>query len=479
MRTRTQILFSLFVLSVFTASGQENVLHYEIQRTKELNVDFKDISSSFKEVSKDKSMLEKFIDPHEVSFFEYVPQKVKANDSDRAISLVLPVNNKKTVLELLEVPGSFYDYEVATSDGKKYSANKAIKHYRGVVNGVPNSLAAITFYENEIIGLIATDEGNFNIAKDKQSGKHLLYNDKNLREKPVFECGTIDDYSTSYDPEILLQQHDITQQYAVTQNVVPVSKMVKFYFETEYDIFQNKGSISAVEAYITALFNQVAVLYQNENILTYISQINIWTSTDPYTATDPETLLVQFRNNRTSFNGDLGQLLTFRNINGGWSAGFSGLCNNDNTLKLSVAMIYSTYDNVPTYSWSVEVITHEFGHLLGSRHTHACVWNGNNTAIDGCWATEPTTTGGIACPNPGYPTNGNKGTIMSYCHLDGRPGINFNLGFGQQPGNVIRNSVANASCLQAAMYITGWGVKSVDFLKIIFSPLFLGASFFH
>lgn len=35
---------------------------------------------------------------------------------------------------------------------------------------------------------------------------------------------------------------------------------------------------------------------------------------------------------------------------------------------------------------------------------------------------------------------------MSYCHQRS-VGINFNLGFGTQSGNVIRNSVINASCL--------------------------------
>jgi hypothetical protein len=84
------------------------------------------------------------------------------------------------------------------------------------------------------------------------------------------------------------------------------------------------------------------------------------------------------------------------------------------------------------------VSTHELGHLWGSRHTHACVWNGNNTAIDGC---SGSTEG--SCSLPGYPSQG--GTIMSYCHLQS-VGINFNEGFGPQPGNVIRNSVANASC---------------------------------
>jgi hypothetical protein len=85
------------------------------------------------------------------------------------------------------------------------------------------------------------------------------------------------------------------------------------------------------------------------------------------------------------------------------------------------------------------VITHEMGHLMGSNHTHSCVWNGNNTAIDGCAATEGS------CARPGNPSNG--GTIMSYCHLQG-VGINFNNGFGPQPSAVILNKIANAgSCL--------------------------------
>ncbi|MDP4851578.1 MAG: hypothetical protein NWR22_00230, partial [Saprospiraceae bacterium] len=83
-------------------------------------------------------------------------------------------------------------------------------------------------------------------------------------------------------------------------------------------------------------------------------------------------------------------------------------------------------------------MAHELGHTLGSSHTHACVWNGNNTAIDGCYSTE----GG--CNSFGLPAAG--GTIMSYCHLR-RVGINFSLGFGVQPGNVIRNTIAQASCL--------------------------------
>jgi hypothetical protein len=124
---------------------------------------------------------------------------------------------------------------------------------------------------------------------------------------------------------------------------------------------------------------------------------------------------------------------------GGLASGFSGICptNSDNSLCYSGVQL--SFQNVPTYSWSVMVVTHEMGHLMGSRHTHACVWNGNNTAIDGCAPTE----GG--CPLPGIPGSG--GTIMSYCHLQG-VGINFNNGFGPQPTAVILNNIeATGNCL--------------------------------
>ncbi len=50
----------------------------------------------------------------------------------------------------------------------------------------------------------------------------------------------------------------------------------------------------------------------------------------------------------------------------------------------------------------VFTILHELGHDMGSRHTHDCVWNKNNTAIDAC--------GGAKCKYLNEP-----GSIMSYC----------------------------------------------------------------
>ncbi|MBK6342034.1 MAG: fibronectin type III domain-containing protein [Flavobacteriales bacterium] len=105
---------------------------------------------------------------------------------------------------------------------------------------------------------------------------------------------------------------------------------------------------------------------------------------------------------------------------------------------------FTAPQNVPTYSWSVNVVTHELGHNLGSPHTHGCVWNGNNTAIDGCGPAAGYGEG--ICASGPLPPAGVGGTIMSYCHLVSS-GVNFANGFGPQPAALILGSVNNASCL--------------------------------
>jgi hypothetical protein len=301
-------------------------------------------------------------------------------------------------------------------------------HYRGVVKGDQTSVVAVSFFEGEVMGLIATDEGNLVLGKLRGSswnGEHILYNDKEVIFEEPFECGTPDD-GIGYKPGHL--------EFEQTKDV---GDCIRLYIEVDNDIYTSKGGATGTTNFATGLMNQVITLYANENISSVVSQLLLWDVPSPYSGSTSSQMLSSFQAYRQGFNGDLAQLLSYK-ASGGIAAGFSGLCNPNPDNSMCFSSINSTYEVVPTYSWSVMVATHEFGHLWGSRHTHACVWNGNNTAIDGCsGSTEGT------CPLPGYPSEG--GTIMSYCHLQS-VGINFNLGFGPQPGNVIRNSVANATC---------------------------------
>ena len=306
-------------------------------------------------------------------------------------------------------------------------------HYRGIIEGDQNSVVAISVFNDQIMGLILKDQSNYVLGKlqEDTEDRHILYKDDELEEIYAFECGTFDD-DEPYTKEDL-EDNGLSQ----AENV---GDCIRVYVEIDNDIVTQKGGAVNATNYVTGLFNQVIVMYANENLDMVVSEIFAWTNTSPYSSSSSSGMLSDFQSNIGTFNGDLAHLLSYQ-ASGGIAAGFSGICNNNPDESMCFSSIDATYSNVPTYSWSVMVVTHEMGHLIGSRHTHACVWNGNNTAIDGC---SGSTEG--SCALPGNPSGG--GTAMSYCHIT-NVGINLNLGFGTQPGNVIRNTVANASCLSA------------------------------
>ncbi len=351
------------------------------------------------------------------------------------ISFSLPGTSRSNIeLELVKVEILSDDFSVVESASNAPVEVEPGIHYRGVVKGERESLVAISFFEGEIMGLVSSSNfGTLVLGKlsnnNNNSLQHVLYDDRDVFQQEDFECGTPDD-GLGYTLEDL-QPHADTYRSA--------ANCVKIYFEVDYDIFQNKGGTTGATNYVTGIFNQVATLYSNDQVGISISQIFVWTNPSPYTGTSSSQLLSQFQQYRTTINGDLGQLLSYKGSGG--IAVLNGLCHPYTAGKLSFSSINTSYSNVPTYSFTVMVVAHELGHLMGSHHTHACVWNGNNTAIDGCAGFVEGN-----CSLPSIPSGG--GTIMSYCHITST-GINFNLGFGAQPGTVIRNKVAAASCLTA------------------------------
>jgi hypothetical protein len=341
-------------------------------------------------------------------------------------------NESELDLELVQVnifDGNFAVIESSTN--QPVDIERGL-HFRGIIKGDQNSLVAVSIFEDEVTGLISSEStGNLVLARLNQKNNqqdYVLYNDKDVVEQLGSYCSTPDD-----GPAYTREQIEYTQP-----GDRGPGDCVRIYFEVDNDIYTDKGGTNGSTNYITSIFNQSATLYANENVSLVISEVFVWNTTSPYSGTSSGTLLTQFQGYRTGFNGDLAQLVSYQASGG--IAVLSGLCHPFVSARMSFASVGSSFAVVPTYSFTVMVMTHELGHLLGSHHTHACVWNGNNTALDGCAGfTEGS------CGNPGNPSGG--GTVMSYCHIT-TAGINFNLGFGIQPGNVIRNFIDNASCTQ-------------------------------
>lgn len=380
-------------------------------------------------------------------------------ESKSAIALQIPYeheNGSQLILDLVKTPDSYDDFLVTTSSGKQFSAyDIGGIHYRGVVrDNELSSIVALSIFENEIMGII--NNGNTKFVLGKLNGNntaHILYQEDHLKISSDFICETMPDESVTYSTEVLT--------FSETQEIMNTT-CVEVYIEVDHDIFQDKG-VNTIN-YLSGLFNQSATLYANDGITLTISEIFIWDTYHNYNGSCSTEILESFQNFRTTFNGDIGHLVSYDSFFGGIAAGFNALCNPNIAEKMCFSGIGSTHDIVPTYSWSVMVFAHEMGHLLGSRHTHACVWNFNNTAIDGCGfcleePNPPTNTSGcgasdldcLFCERPPIPSEG--GTIMSYCHQ--KPvGINFNNGFGEQPRNVILNNIANATCLSPCIGCT-------------------------
>lgn len=348
------------------------------------------------------------------------------------IHIPIPVSDESIlILTLIRNQIFTTDFAVFTSSDPDHAIDyHPGLHYKGIVEGKPNSMVALSVFDNEIMAVITTDEGNFVLGaiQGNRDSDYIFYNDKDLDRTSDFICDTADDGLKYTEEQLKRVNHNRDAE-----------DCVRLYLEIDDDIVTEKGGAIQATNFITSLYNQSFVLYSNDGITMMISQILAWTTNSPYTGSTAGAMLSSYQSLTGSFNGNLSCLVSYA-ASGGIAAGFNGICNANPDLSKSFCSISSTYLNVPTYSWSVMVVTHEIGHLLGSHHTHACVWNGNNTAIDGCGGAVEG-----SCALPGFPVEG--GTIMSYCHLQSC-GINLNLGFGPQPGNIIRNTVnAQGNCL--------------------------------
>ena len=358
------------------------------------------------------------------------------------IELEIPYQNQIIAVLLYKVNPFVEGFHVDTDKGKNVSYQKGV-YYRGIINGNTNSVSSFNFFNGELNGIISSSElGNVVVGKlNKLNNQtdYIVYSDAKMKVLNDFDCHVKDD------------NIPITPNGNTNRNINS-DRCVSMYFEIDTTIYEANGSnITTTTNWMTSVFNNVQTLYNNDGISVGLKSMFIWTDGDPYegVGTTSGAYLNTFAEVTPVFDGDVGQLVGIdpqpegTGGLGGVAITINGLCSSSN---YSYSDVNLSYANVPTFSWTVQVITHEFGHLLGSRHTHACAWNGNNTRIDGCGPAAGFNGEGNCAAGP-IPSSSEKGTIMSYCHLVSGVGISLNNGFGPQPAQAILDAVNSATCL--------------------------------
>lgn len=143
-------------------------------------------------------------------------------------------------------------------------------------------------------------------------------------------------------------------------------------FDADFEYYQlNGSSISNVVADIEGIMNALNVIYERdvliqENVRTVIVRS---TSNDPYTSSDPGTLLNQFANHWNFNHGNIlrdhAHLMTGRNLNGGViGIAFLGvICNVQNA---GYGLSQSRFTN--NFTFRVALTAHEIGHNWNAQH---------------------------------------------------------------------------------------------------------------
>ena len=200
------------------------------------------------------------------------------------------------------------------------------------------------------------------------------------------------------------------------------------------------AQLAGVEAIYTQELNGLVLLTA--------SYVHLWQSPDPMSnyTNDAGGMLDSFRNtwettaSLDAIQRDVTHLMTKRGNTGTGGIAWLGVNCSSYAYGFSSAMSGSTSTNINSYSWNLDVVSHELGHNFGANHTHWCGWPGG--PIDNCYTAEGGCGNGPAVSN---------GTIMSYCHITSTPKVlQFHPVVEQ---NALIPSMSAASCYGAC---EGW-----------------------
>lgn len=368
-----------------------------------------------------------------------------AEERKNNFTLTIPFysgENKYAVLERFDIltPDAKF-IERSLSGEKELDLRNITLSYKGKIAGEDNSLVTVTFYDGSIVGLIESENDKFVIGalKDRNNNDTqdiILYQQSKLKENRNFKCGS-DVFGVSDD--ILRKMQEIN---GVHTDISTSSFLIaKVAIDVDYFTYGVYGSsVPNASAYALAIMASASAVYvKDENVKLVVSYLRVWTTQDPYTSTSGSTLLNQFRSewitNQGSVDRTIAHLISRRNnLDVAGIAYLNVLCNNNVGYGLS-ATLTGIINQLPSYSYDVETVSHEIGHNFGSPHTHNCGWVGG--PIDTCSEVEGGCYSG--------PLHGTVGTIMSYCDISA--GGSVRMDFGDQPGALIRNYSESAPCL--------------------------------
>jgi len=281
--------------------------------------------------------------------------------------------------------------------------------YRGEVAGIPGSVVAASLINGQLTAAIdlGTEENWFIEPLSDYDSKadlsdHVIYSSSETIPTDQICGNSLVDLRQPADFDFKSEGMggEVLEQGIGDPGTEPgrAVEMADIAFDADFEFYQkNANNVGLTIADIEDVLNGVEVVYQRDvDICFNITHIIVRSSSnDPYTSSNPETLLNQFRSEWNAHQGgitrDQAHLMTGRNMTGGTIgiAWLTVVCNRLWAYGLSESRYTSNFNN------RIALTAHETGHNWSAEH---CNGNGDChimcASINGC--------NGIGLPNFGY-----------------------------------------------------------------------------
>jgi len=151
------------------------------------------------------------------------------------ITLTIPQTGRNNLtLELVEVKPMTEDFMLRVAPSMEIMPISKAKHYRGIIQGAEKSIAAISFFEDEVMGVIShpAASGNIVLGNLDNSDQIILYQDDSLADQFQFDC-------QAKDGEVAYTSDQLRGVKGAARSL---TDCVRLYLEVDNDIYINKGS---------------------------------------------------------------------------------------------------------------------------------------------------------------------------------------------------------------------------------------------
>jgi Metallo-peptidase family M12 len=352
-------------------------------------------------------------------------QKVARGESVRLENFPFgPAATGDLLLERFEVATPDAELLVQTALGTEIRSMPAVAHFRGRLEGDPESRVYLGIPGTFLVAIVKSSAGIVYLGPETDADgpvQHVLRRaDSPLNDEFVpsaWRCDADDlpqppigDFGRIGEPTLRPASAAATLEAASLKEAT-VS------IETDQELLAKfGGNTSAMTSYITTLLGTISTIYERDvAVHLTVNRVQAWTTTDPYSSTSTRTQLDEvgdwWHGNRpkSTYPRTTVHYMSGKPVSGG-IAWLDVLCMGDFSQgshwggAYGVTQVNGVY---PASPWDLLAVAHELGHNFGSPHTHCY-----SPPIDMCYNGE---TGCYSGPivNPG-PLGG---TIMSYCHL--------------------------------------------------------------